>query len=149
MRDNSVGFLGRGWQFPPQFDLYDDTHSSSHPSGDVAMASGDNDIQQSLAILFSTLRGERIMTPDFGLGLHAHVFDPVDETELGNLRSQIEDAVLFFEPRIKIEDIEFDTTDVVDGCLKIALTYWVPAINSRSNMVYPFYFREGTNISAG
>ena len=69
-----------------------------------------------------------------------------DETSLGELRSQIEDAILFGEPRIKVEDIEIDTSAAADGVLEISIRYFIPAVNTRSNMVFPFYFREGTNL---
>ena len=104
------------------------------------------DIRESLTILMATLRGERMMRPNYGLGLQEHVFDPTDETTLGYFRSQIEEAILFYEPRIKVEAITIDTSEEVDGQLLIQIDYWVPTTNSRSNMVFPFYFREGTNI---
>ena len=44
-----TGFLGRGWSFPPRFT----------PGGAaVAMVSDEEDIQQSLGLLFATRRGE-------------------------------------------------------------------------------------------
>lgn len=147
MQSDSPKFLGRGWRFPPRFDLPDDAGQTG-AAGDVAMVEGDADIRESLALLFATLRGERIMEPDYGLGLHAHVFDPADANDLGNLRSLIEDGILFFEPRIKVERIEIDDSDSASGWLQIALSYWIPAINSRSNMVFPFHFGEGTNTGA-
>ena len=148
MPDTSTGFLGRGWQFPPRFTLSSDPNGDPVSAGSVEMAAADQDIRQSLIVLFATLRGERIMRPDYGLGVHPFVLGPMDETHLGELRSQIEDAILFFEPRIKIDTIDMDTSGAPDGCLHIHLHYWIPAINSRSNMVYPYYFSEGTNVSA-
>ncbi|MFZ5964785.1 GPW/gp25 family protein [Thalassococcus sp. BH17M4-6] len=145
MERKAPDFLGRGWGFPPRFDL--GTGLSGQPVGQVAMVANDTDIQQSLRVLMSTARGERIMRPGYGVGLFAQVFDPTDETSLGEFRSQIEDAVLFFEPRIKVESVEIDTARAPDGVLMITLSYYVPLVNSRSNMVFPFYLQEGTNVS--
>ena len=139
-------FLGRGWRFPPRFDLSVSENGKVEGTGEVAMVANDVDIQESLIVLFSTFRGERIMLPEYGLGLQEHMFDPTDETSLGHLRSKIEDAILHFEPRIKIEELSFDASRARDGYLMIELDYWIPAINSRSNMVYPFYLKEGTNV---
>lgn len=141
-------FLGRGWRFPPRFDA--DLDPSGRPKGEgvLAMVAGNQDIRESLAILIATLRGERLMRPNYGLGLQEHAFDPTDETALGYFRSQIEEAILFYEPRIKVEAITFDSSEDVEGRLLIGIDYRVPATNSRSNMVFPFYFREGTNIRA-
>jgi hypothetical protein len=33
------------------------------------------------------------------------------------------------------------------GVLYVQLTYTIIATNTRHNMVYPFYYQEGTNIS--
>ena len=47
-----ASFLGRGWSFPPEFG----------PGGaEVAMVAGEEDIAQSLSILFGTALGERVM----------------------------------------------------------------------------------------
>jgi len=148
MRRAAPKFLGRGWRFPPRFAA--DLDSCGRPEGEgvLAMVDGDEDIRESLAILMATMRGERLMRPNYGLGLQEHVFDPTDETTLGYFRSQIEEAILFYEPRIKVEAITFDSSDNVEGRLLIQIEYRVPATNSRSNMVFPFYFREGTNIRA-
>ncbi|MGA2043984.1 MAG: GPW/gp25 family protein [Roseiarcus sp.] len=133
--DQSRPFLGRGWAFPPEFDLR---------SGSVRMVEADVDIHQSLEILFSTKPGERVMEPDYGCDLTAHVFDAMDETTLTHLKTIIADAILYFEPRIVLEDVTFDTTDIADGVLLIDVVYWIEMTNSRSNLVIPYYFLEGT-----
>ena len=144
MRSGGPKFLGRGWAFPPQFTL--GSGLDGQRIGDVAMVADEDDIRQSLTILMATRRGERVMRPLYGLGLWDQVFVSTDETSLGELRSQSEDAILFGEPRIKVEDIEIDTSAAADGVLEISIRYFIPAVNTRSNMVFPFYFREGTNL---
>ena len=139
-------FLGRGWRFPPRFDLAFDARGRPAGPGTVAMVAGEADIRESLYLLFSTLRGERVLLPTYGSALAEHVLDPTDATDLGRLRSQIEDSILLFEPRIKVEEVDFDHSRLSEGCLMIRVSYWIPSVNSRSNMVYPFYFGEGTNI---
>lgn len=139
-------FLGRGWQFPPRFEVALDEQGRAAAAGTAAMVANNDDIQESLRILLATSRGERVMRPQYGLGLHEHVFDLSDETSLGDLRSKIEDAVLHFEPRIVVEEIYFDTSTLADGYLSVLMQYWIPAINSRSNIVFPFYFDEGTSL---
>jgi phage baseplate assembly protein W len=130
-----VDFRGRGWSFPPRFD---------HDIGQVVMVDGDQDIHESLNLLFSTSPGERIMLPDYGCNLVPFLFETFDATVLAHLKTVIEDAVLYHEPRIVLEDVAFDVSDVVEGVLGITLTYVIENTNSRSNYVYPFYLREGT-----
>lgn len=139
-------FLGRGWAFPPAFDVPLDDQGAATGDGQTAMVAGDADIQESLRILFSTLRGERLLQQDYGVGIDADVDTPMDATQLGGLRSKIEHAIRFFEPRIKVRAITLTAARDGEGCLEIGIDYDIPAVNSRSNMVYPLYFREGTNI---
>jgi phage baseplate assembly protein W len=130
-------FLGRGWSFPPEF---------SRQSRQVKMVSQEEDIRQSLVILFSTSPGERIMQPAYGCGLNAMVFENLNESTATEIKDIIERAVLFFEPRIILNRVELNDSEIYNGLLKIQLEYTIRSTNSRSNMVYPFYFREGTHI---
>ncbi|MBV8662380.1 MAG: GPW/gp25 family protein [Hyphomicrobiales bacterium] len=135
MAARSPRFLGVGWAFPPAFDL---------ATGSARMVKADDDIRESLAILFSTAPGERIMQPEYGCDLNIHLFDTIDETALTHLRALISDAILYFEPRIVVEDITFDDANIADGVLMITIVYLIEMTNSRSNLVFPYYLSEGT-----
>lgn len=110
------------------------------------MASYEEDIRQSLEILFSTGKGERVMLPEYGSDLRELLFDAMDNTRLNFVRELVRMAVLRYEPRIDLIGIELDSSDFLDGVLYIQLDYTVRKTNTRSNMVYPFYFIEGTDL---
>ncbi|MDD5033799.1 MAG: GPW/gp25 family protein [Methylococcaceae bacterium] len=133
-RKNS--FLGRGWSFPPTFEA---------ASGELMMVEAEEDIRQSLAILISTVPGERIMLPQYGCALHSLIFESIDNTLLTEIKTVLADAILYFEPRIRVETIKITTDRMADGLLVIAIEYTVVQTNTRSNMVFPFYLAEGTN----
>ncbi|MDQ1829284.1 GPW/gp25 family protein [Massilia scottii] len=137
-------FLGRGWAFPPAFSKSDGAYCAG---GQAAMVAGDDDIRQSLRILLSTAPGERIMRPKFGCGIKLHVFDSIGANTLTHMEGMIEHAILFFEPRITLERIVISDEHIDNGRLDIHLDYTVRLTNTRSNMVYPFYFMEGTNAT--
>lgn len=136
-------FLGRGWSFPPEF-----TMPLRKEFLGIKMVSADDDIKESLGILLSTTPGERTMHPTYGCNLKRMVFRPINESTLTEIRDYIERAVLFFETRIKLQSIEFNTKQADEGVLHIILNYLVISTNNRSNMVYPFYIKEGTNINS-
>ncbi|NRB39373.1 MAG: GPW/gp25 family protein [Pseudomonadales bacterium] len=137
--DNS--FLGRGWAFPPSFSL---------GGADVEMVSGVEDIHQSLQILLSTQLGERIMQENYGCDLVSMMFQEIDQRLINKLSSLFEDAILNYEPRIKLNKVEVSESDTEQGLLLISLDYLVRATNSRFNMVYPFYLKEAVSpASAG
>ncbi len=133
-------FLGHGWSFPPQFDSYGKR---------VKMVSAEEDIEQSLQILISTIPGERVMHPTYGCRLKTMIFETVDEGVIAEIKDAISRAVLFFEPRIELNDLKVGLDELYEGLIQIQLYYTIRATNSRSNMVYPFYFLEGTNTSKG
>ena len=131
-------FLGTGWGFPPEF---------NKQAGGVMMVSEDDDIRESLTILLSTSPGERTMYPDYGCGLRSLIFETISESAITEITDVIERAILFFEPRIVLDSVQIDTETVYEGLIKIQLIYTIRATNSRGNMVYPFYFQEGTHIA--
>lgn len=135
--DTDKSFLGTGWGFPPEF---------NKKSGTVGMVAGEEDIDESLRILIATLPKERVMQPAYGCGLKSLVFENITESTLTLVKDAIQRAVLFFEPRIDLEDIEINEEQAYGGVLYIKLHYTVRTTNSRSNLVYPFYFREATNL---
>lgn len=139
MANVDKAFLGTGWSFPPEFHRHADTLGAS-------MVSDEEDIRESLRILMSTRPGERVMQPGYGCGLHGRIFDSITESAVTRIKDLIERAVLFYEPRITLESIDINTEDVLEGVLKIQLNYRVRQTNSRSNIVYPFYYLEGSRV---
>lgn len=136
MKDKS--FLGTGWSFPPTFDSNTKT---------LATVSDEEDVRQSLQILMSTQLTERIMLPDFGCDLSAMLFENITTTLQTKIRGIIERAILLYEPRVKLEEINFERSDANEGVIFIEVVYRIRTINTRSNIVYPFYIKEGTFIN--
>ena len=88
-------FLGRGWAFPP----------AVASDGDVAMATAEEDIRQSVRLIMSTEPGERVMRPDFGCGLRGLVFEPLTTTTAALVRHRVEEA------RVAVRNIRRDSLD--------------------------------------
>lgn len=61
--------------------------------------------------LLSTKKGERIMQPEFGSGLHTLLFEPMTTEFEQSLRDTITDSVNFWLPYITIEEIDIEMTD--------------------------------------
>lgn len=133
---HSKSFLGTGWSFPPAF-----------TSNGVVTVSAEQDIYESLWILLSTSPGERVMQPAYGCGLKAHVFDNLDESSFAVMRDLVEKAILFFEPRVTVENIDINDDDYLEGKVQLNIAYRVRSTNNRYNLVYPFYIYEASNVS--
>jgi phage baseplate assembly protein W len=128
-------FLGTGWSFPPTF---------SQGGADVQMVSGVEDIQQSLQILLTTSLGERVMQDKFGCDLSSIMFEEVDQRLANSINNIITDALLYYEPRITLDNVDVSDNKIEQGLILIAIKYTVRGTNSRFNMVYPFYINEAT-----
>ena len=137
MADKNKTFLGTGWGFPPTF---------KKGLNGVEMVSSEEDILQSLTILFSTKLGERVMLSDYGTELPNLQFEPGTVTFESLIIEQTKSAIVEFEPRIVVEDITLDTARRNEGVIDILVEYVIPQINSRNNVVFPFYLQEGTSI---
>ena len=130
-------FLGTGWSFPPTF---------SNQTGKVATVSGEDDIHQSLHILLTTQLKERVMRSDFGCDLSALLYENITYTLLTKIKGLIKNAILLYEPRIDLLEVEFYTEESVNGVIKIEVIYRIRATNSRKNFVFPYYLEEGTFV---
>lgn len=131
--ESNKGFLGRGWSFPPHF---------SKSLKGVKMVSDEEDIAESLRIIFSTNIGERFTHPDFGTDFSYFQFKSIDLSNLTLMKEWIEDAIVLFEPRVDLISVDIDT-DYTEGRLLINILYEIKATNSRYNLVFPFYINEG------
>ena len=121
--------LGSGLAFPLQVDRL----------GGIALASGEQDIDQAIELILSTAPGERPMRPEFGCGVHDFVFDTIDAATVGRLETEIRNALDRWEPRIEVQRVDFDLDHMGDGQLLIEIGYRVRATNHERNLVYPFY----------
>ncbi|MEW7277043.1 GPW/gp25 family protein [Aquimarina sp. 2201CG1-2-11] len=130
-------FLGRGWSFPPEFNI---------AQKEVVMTTGNDDIKNSLIILLSTRLRERVMIPKYGCNLEELLFKPLDLTLETEIKDIITKAILYHEPRIDILEINLDNTDELEGEVLIQIDYQIRNTNTRSNLVYPFYKGEATEI---
>lgn len=126
-------FLGRGWSFPLGVDV----------NGNVALAEYEHDIKQAIYIILSTAPGERVMRPEFGAGLKALVFEPVNTITIGLVKHRVESALKTWEPRVELETVKVTTDPAERNKLLIEIIYRIKVSNSRHNLVYPFYLHEG------
>jgi Bacteriophage baseplate protein W len=131
-------FLGTGWAFPPTFD---------NETGNVELVSDREDIKESLDILLSTSLGERVMQPNYGCNLDDYMFESLNNNLIGLIKHHVENSILYYEPRIVVENIDVtaaDSTDLIEGRFTISVEYSIPETNSRFNYVYDYYLNEAS-----
>ena len=131
----SKTFLGVGTGFPPALDAK--THA-------LVRAEYEESVRQAILIVLGTAKGERVMRPDFGCGIHDLVFASLSASTLGRVDREVHEALLRNEPRIDVLSVQI-TPDQAGSVLLINIEYEVRATNTAFNLVYPFYLQQGVN----
>ena len=126
-------FLGRGWTFPVKID----------DRGGIALSEYEKKIKESIMIILSTAKGERVMRPDFGCDIHEFAFSIINTSALTMIKSAVKGALLSWEPRIEVLDVGTSSEKIEDGILLISVDYKIRTINNEFNLVYPFYLKAG------
>ena len=132
--DPAKAFLGIGWAFPV---------GPEKPSGEIALAVFEDDIKQAILLILETNLGERVMRPDFGSGLRELVFEPLNTTTMALVQHRVEQALIIWEPRIRVQKVRVTVEGTSRNKLLVNISYEVRSTNTFYNLVYPFYLQEG------
>ena len=85
-------------------------------------------IRQNLKMLILTNPGERMMDPEFGVGMKQFLFQNYSENVYGEIDSKIREQVSIYIPAVKIQDVKFYSIEEDSSILKFRLVYSIPAI---------------------
>lgn len=125
----SSEFLGVGWASPVQLD----------ENGQIALARYEESVRQAIWMILGTARGERVMRPTFGCGIHDLVFATISASTTGRIATEVRQALIQWEPRIDIQNVAVAADKSARNRLLIEINYKVRATNNQFNLVYPFY----------
>jgi phage baseplate assembly protein W len=132
--NSAKAFLGVGWAYPP----------CAAKDGTTALAAYEEDVKEAIRIILGTNWGERVMRPDFGAGLDAFVFSPLNQTTMQQVQTRVRDSLIKWEPRIDVKQVNVTIDPSERSKMLIAITYRVRVTNTLQNLVYPFYLEEGS-----
>lgn len=125
-------FLGTGWKFPIRVNA----------RGGLSYSRHEQDIDEAVWIILSTARGERVMEPQFGCGIHEYVFAPNNPGTRSSLAYEVHKALSEYEPRVDVTNVRVESFPESDNRLLIFVDYRVRSNNAKRNLVYPFYLTE-------
>jgi phage baseplate assembly protein W len=125
-------FLGVGWRFPIQVT----------PGGRIAQATYEQRVEESIYLILSTSRGERLMLPEFGCDIAELVFSPHDAGATSRVVRAVRQALVANEARIDVLDVTAESAESEPNLLLIRVSYRIRSNNARGNLVYPFYITE-------
>jgi phage baseplate assembly protein W len=133
MADGGADFRGVGWSFPVQ----------TNDQGQISQARQDEAIRQSIRLIIETAKGERLMRPTFGCGIHDLVFAPNDPLTAARASFEVREALIDWEPRIEVLNVQAQLATAEENTLLLDVQYRVRSTNNVFNLVYPFYLRRG------
>lgn len=125
-------FLGRGFKIPRGLD----------DKGLIEMSEYEDDVREAIHIILNTAKGERLMHPDFGCGIKNYTFSVMSTATISLIKHTIREALVTWEPRIEVKEIELSRERLSEGILLIDIAYTIRKTNNMFNFVYPFYINE-------
>lgn len=128
-RGGSREYLGKGLAFPLQMNA----------RGELALASGERDIEQSLRIILATRPGERVMRPEFGCRVHDLLFEPLNAATKSLMQQYVIEAVTMWEPRVDVLAVDVYVDQEMAGALLIEIHYLIKETHDERSIVYPFF----------
>jgi hypothetical protein len=88
-------------------------------------------IKQNLKMLILTIPGERVMEPEFGVGITRYLFENFQSTTYSSIDSRIREQVKTYMPFVAINDITFNSTGADRNILGVSIKYSIPRLNAR------------------
>jgi phage baseplate assembly protein W len=85
-------------------------------------------IKQNLKMLILTAPGERLMIPEYGVGLRNFLFEQNADVTRAALSNAIRDQVRIYMPFVNLGEVIYDFSEVNPQILNLSVLYSVPNI---------------------
>jgi uncharacterized protein len=136
MQRDIRALVGSGLSFPIRMNA----------RGEVALVTGNTDIQQSIRIILATRPGERVMRPSFGCKAHELLFEPINSGTASLLQEFVHEALNMWEPRIQVLRVTISVGGENETVLFAEVEYQIKATHDIRSIVHPFYIEAEPEI---
>jgi hypothetical protein len=86
-------------------------------------------IKQNFKMLLLTHPGERVMEPNFGVGIQTYIFDTFSTQTFNNIESKILEQISIYLPVITLKEVNFAEDQINYNKLHINIQYSIPSLN--------------------
>ena len=131
MTVNDYPQIGIGWSFPPRW-----------AGGEVVTSSGTTHLEEAIRVILRTGIGSRVMRPTLGAGVDRYVFSPRTEEVCFRLATDVERALVLWEPRIIVDRVEAVPAGEADDRIDVTIEYRIDRHRRPTNLVVPFYLES-------
>lgn len=87
-------------------------------------------IRQNLKMLLLTNPGERVMDPQFGVGIQRYLFSNFSENVEAQISAKINEQVSRYMPGLVIQNIQFHSLNPDTNSMAFRIIYYVPNIGT-------------------
>jgi phage baseplate assembly protein W len=122
-------YVGRRFGFPVQLG----------DRNQISMVGDDLGIRQSIYVIVNTVPGERVMRPTFGCEIHSLIFEPANEDTAKVAERYVREAIVMWEPRINLHEVNVSPGGVEAGELLINVSYTIKGSHDSRSLVFPYY----------
>lgn len=116
--------LGRGISFPPRVG----------PDGRLQWSEGERNVRESIQVILTTEKRERLMLPEFGGGLGQYLFEPNTVATRHQIAERMTRALALWEPRISVESVTVEADARDARAATATITYKLVATGARERV---------------
>jgi len=88
-------------------------------------------VKQNFKMLILTNPGERVMNPEYGVGITRYLFENFSDNTYAIIDSRIREQVNLYMPFIKIQEVNFQGYAESANTLGVRISYAIPQIGMR------------------
>ena len=85
--------------------------------------------RQNLKMLLLTVPGERVMDPEYGVGMKQYLFNNYTTETFSEIDARIRDQIAIYMPGIQISEISFSESEQDENKLGVSISYYLPGIS--------------------
>ena len=93
-----------------------------------------DNIKQNLKMLLLTNPGERVMDPNFGVGISRYLFEMMSDSVYSEIDSLIKDKASIYMPYVNIQRVQFFEDVKRDNKINMKILYSVPRVSLNDSM---------------
>ena len=119
---------------------------SSTKALDVAVSTDEGAIKNSLVNLFSTMPGQKLLDPTYGLNINQFLFAPLHEDTAEEIGETIFNGISYYEPRVVVENVSVNINDM-EQQFEILISLRIPTLSNSMVTFTGILGQTGFNIS--
>jgi len=104
-------------------------------AGGVQVAQDARKVQNNIASILLTRRGERFMEPDFGSIVKNLVMEPADDVLEEEIKREVFKSIQIGESRVTLEEVKINIADTV---VSLLIRYTITAIDQEDSLFLQF-----------